>query len=78
MINDLKKEWGVSLLERFKRLSKYWLLIILPQLILQCIPSYIVVKELEVPDYRNIGMVLRDKKSTSLAVKRFIDYIKYK
>ncbi|NMS88359.1 LysR family transcriptional regulator [Clostridioides difficile] len=51
---------------------------ILPQLILQRIPYRIVAKELEVPAYRNIGMVLRDKKSTSLAVKRFIDYIKYK
>lgn len=51
---------------------------ILPQLILQRIPYRIVAKELEVPAYRNIGMVLRDKKSTSLAVKKFIDYIKYK
>lgn len=51
---------------------------ILPQLILQRIPYRIVTKELEVPAYRKIGLALRDKKSTSLAVKRFLDYIKYR
>lgn len=51
---------------------------ILPQLILQRIPYRIVTKELEVPAYRKIGLALRDKKSTSLAVKRFLDYIEYR
>jgi DNA-binding transcriptional LysR family regulator len=51
---------------------------ILPQLILQRIPYRIVTKELEIPAYRKIGLALRDKKSTSLAVKRFLDYIKYR
>lgn len=51
---------------------------ILPQLILQRIPYRIVTKELEVPAYRKIGLAFRDKKSTSLAVKRFLDYIKYR
>lgn len=51
---------------------------ILPQLILQRIPYRIVTKELEVPAYRKIGLALRDKKSTSLAIKRFLDYIEYR
>lgn len=51
---------------------------ILPQLILQRSPYRIVTKELEVPAYRKIGLALRDKKSTSLAVKRFLDYIEYR
>lgn len=51
---------------------------ILPQLILQRIPYRIVAKELEVPAYRRIGLALRDKKSSSLAVKRFLDYIKHR
>ncbi|EKQ56708.1 MULTISPECIES: LysR family transcriptional regulator [unclassified Clostridium] len=51
---------------------------ILPQLILQRIPYRIVTKELEVPAYREIGLALRDKKSTSLAVKRFLDYLEYR
>ncbi len=51
---------------------------ILPQLILRRIPYRIVAKELEVPAYRKIGLALRDKKSMSLAVKRFLDYIEYR
>lgn len=51
---------------------------ILPQLILQRIPYRIVAKELEVPAYRKIGLALRDKKNTSLAVKRFLDYLEYR
>lgn len=51
---------------------------ILPQLILQRIPYRIISKELEVPAYRKIGLALKDKKSTSLAVKRFLDYIEYR
>ncbi len=51
---------------------------ILPQLILKRIPYKIVVKELEVPAYRNIGLALRSKKLASLAVKRFIDYLQFR
>ncbi len=51
---------------------------ILPQLILRRIPYNIVAKELEVPAYRQIGLILRDKKTTSVAVKKFMEYIKYK
>jgi len=48
---------------------------ILPQLILRRIPYKIVTKELDVPAYRNIALALRDKKSASLAVKRFLKYV---
>jgi len=48
---------------------------ILPELILQRIPYRIVTKELDVPAYRKIGLAMRDKKSASLAIKRFLDYL---
>ncbi len=51
---------------------------ILPELILKRVPYRIIAKELDVPAYRNIGLALRDKKTASLAVKRFIDYLQYR
>lgn len=48
---------------------------ILPELILKRIPYKIVAKELDVPAYRNIGLALRDKKTASVAVKRFCEYL---
>ncbi len=51
---------------------------ILPELILKRVPYKILAKELNVPAYRNIGLALRDKKTASLAVKRFIDYLQYR
>ncbi len=51
---------------------------ILPELILKKVPYRILAKELDVPAYRNIGLALRDKKTASLAVKRFIDYLQYR
>lgn len=51
---------------------------ILPQLILKRIPYKIVAKELDVPAYRDIALVLRERKTASLAVKRFIDYLPYR
>ncbi len=51
---------------------------ILPELILRRVPYRIIAKELDVPAYRDIGFVLRDRKTASLAVKRFISYIKYR
>lgn len=51
---------------------------ILPQLILKRVPYKIVAKELDIPAYRNIGLALRSKKNSSLAVKCFLDYLKYR
>lgn len=51
---------------------------ILPQLILRRVPYKIIAKELDVPAYRNIGLALREKKTASLAVKKFMDYLQYR
>ncbi|MEA4816967.1 MAG: LysR family transcriptional regulator [Lachnospiraceae bacterium] len=51
---------------------------VLPELILKRIPYHVVLKELDVPALRNIGFVLRDKKTASLAVKRFLEYLQYR
>ncbi len=49
---------------------------ILPELILQRIPYGIITKELSVPAYRDLGFALKDKKTASLAVKRFTEYLR--
>ncbi len=51
---------------------------ILPELILKRVPYRIIAKELDVPAYRNIGLALKNTKTASLAVKRFIEYIQYR
>ena len=51
---------------------------ILPQLILKRVPYKIIAKELTVPAYRRIGLAFRNKKTISLAVKRFIEYLQYR
>lgn len=51
---------------------------ILPELILKRIPYRIVAKELDVPAYREIVFALRDRKTASLAVKRFMEYLEYR
>ncbi|MDD3307924.1 MAG: LysR family transcriptional regulator [Acetobacterium sp.] len=48
---------------------------ILPELILQRLPYRIIIKELEVPAYRRIGLAMKNQKTASLAVKRFLDYL---
>ena len=50
---------------------------ILPELILKRTPYRILAKPLDIPAYRNIGLALRNKKTASLAVKRFLDYLEY-
>ena len=51
---------------------------ILPELILRRVPYRIVAKELDVPAYRTIALSMRDKKSASLAVSRFVEYLGYR
>ena len=51
---------------------------ILPELILRRIPYRIAARELDVPAYREIGLALRDRKTASLAVKRFLSYLPYR
>ena len=51
---------------------------ILPELILRRNPYKIITKELDVPASRQIGIALRDKNKTSIAVKKFLEYVKYR
>ena len=51
---------------------------LLPELILRRVPYRIVVKELEVPVRRDIGFAVRNNKTASLAVKRFMEYLQYR
>ena len=51
---------------------------ILPQLILKRIPYHIVAKELDVPAYRHIALALRERKTASLSVKKFLEYLEYR
>ncbi len=49
---------------------------ILPELILKRVPYNIVIKELDVPAYREIGIGVKDKNSLSSSVKKFLEYVK--
>lgn len=51
---------------------------ILPELILKRVPYRIVAKELDVPAYRKIGIALRNKRTASLAVRRFLEYLQFR
>lgn len=51
---------------------------LLPRLILKRIPYRVAVRELDVPAYRDIALVLRNQKTAPLAVKRFLEYLSYR
>lgn len=51
---------------------------VLPELILRRVPYRIVTRPLVVPAYRDIALALRDKETASLAVKRFLEYLKFR
>ncbi|MDO5145675.1 MAG: LysR family transcriptional regulator [Eubacteriales bacterium] len=48
---------------------------ILPELILRRTPYHIVIKELDVPAYRKLGVAMKDRKNMSVAVRRFLEYL---
>lgn len=50
----------------------------LHQLILRRTPYHLAVKELDVHVYRSICFAVRDKKASSLAVKKFSEYLKFR
>lgn len=50
----------------------------LHQLILKRTPYHIVTKELDVPASRNICFAVRNRKTASLAVRRFLEYLEYR
>ena len=51
---------------------------ILPKLILKRIPYRIIAKPLSIPVYRDIGIALKSGRTASLAVRRFLEYLKYR
>ena len=51
---------------------------VLPELILRRVPYRIVTRPLDVPAYRDIALALRDRETASLAVKRFLEYLKFR
>ncbi|MDO4425075.1 MAG: LysR family transcriptional regulator [Planctomycetia bacterium] len=66
---------GLIRIGTFSSVATHWL----PNIIKAFQKDYPnIAKELDVPAYRNIGLALRDKKTTSLAVKRFIEYLRYR
>lgn len=48
---------------------------ILPRLILRRVPYRVAIRPLDVPASRRIGLVLREKRTASVAVRRFLDYL---
>ncbi len=50
---------------------------IMPELILRRTPYKLITKELNVPAFRELGFAVRDRRTASLAVKRFMEYLKY-
>ena len=51
---------------------------ILPRLILNRIPHNVIIKRLEVPAYRDIGFVVRQWDTASIALKYFAKYLHYR
>ena len=51
---------------------------ILPRLTLQRTPYNIIIKSLEKPVYREISFAVRELKTASQAVKRFMDYVQFR
>ena len=50
----------------------------LTEMILKRTPFHIVAKELDVPAYRETALALRDRKTASVAVKTFLEYLQYR
>jgi len=51
---------------------------VLPRLILRRIPYQVEIRSFSEPFYRDIGLALRSSSSASAAVKKFIQYLKYR
>jgi DNA-binding transcriptional LysR family regulator len=51
---------------------------ILPGLILKRIPYDVVIKPLDPPAFRKIGVTLKDSRTASAAMKKFLQYLKYR
>ena len=84
-VSELLEKHGLSPKVRFTTWDDYAIMAmvesglgigVLPELILRRTPYRIVARELDVPAGRDIGFALRDKGSPSLAVDRFMDYLR--
>ncbi len=51
---------------------------LLPRLILRRIPYQVAVRELDIPAYRDIALVLKNQKKAPLAVKHFLEYLSHR
>ena len=51
---------------------------ILPEMILKRVPYKIVAKPLDIPEYRNIGFVVKKKDAVSIAVRRLMEYLDFR
>ena len=51
---------------------------ILPELILHRVPYKIAIRELKEDAYREIVLALKDRNTASAAVKKFMEYIKFR
>lgn len=86
-ISEALEQWNISPNIHFTTWDDYAIMSmvesglgisILPELILQRIPYRLVIKELDIPAYRKICLAMRDKKTASLAIKRFLEYLPYR
>ena len=86
-ISDLLRRHGVDLKPRFTTWDDYAIMSmvenglgmsILPQLILRRLPYDIAVKPLEPCASRRVCLALRNIKTASMAVKKFIEYLDYR
>lgn len=51
---------------------------VLPELILRRIPYKLIIKDLDVPAYRKLAIALKNIKTSTAAVKRFLNYLDYR
>lgn len=86
-VSELLDRYGVRPDIRFTTWDDYAILSMIEQglgigilhrMILQRIPYEVEIRSLEEPAYREIGLAMRNRKSTSAAVKKFIEYLKYR
>ena len=86
-VSELLDRYGVRPDIRFTTWDDYAILSMIEQglgigilhrMILQRIPYEVEIRSLAEPAYREIGLAMRNRKSTSAAVKKFIEYLKYR
>lgn len=86
-VSELLDRYGVRPDIRFTTWDDYAILSMIEQglgigimhrMILQRIQYEVEIRSLREPAYREIGLVMRSRKSTSAAAKKFVEYLKYR